>query len=398
MKFLKDVTFFIRNGASIKQRKGCSGIPITRIETISNGRFNYDHLGYADIFDSDTYKKYYLKDNDVLFSHINSEKFLGRTVLYHPKNKTENIIHGMNLLCLRFNQSEYSPEFFYWYSKSSTAKEFYRINTKHAVNQASIPSSAIKEMPIPDFTLNKQYTIVHSLNQIQSSIDYKLDQITKLDSLVKSRFMEMFGNYFEDSRYFVKVGDIATATIGLTYKPNNVADEGIIVLRSGNIKNAELCLSDDIVRVSNIKIKEDKFVRENDILMCSRNGSARLIGKCCLIPKLNEQMSYGAFMTVIRSKCPYFLNGFFNSSYFLQQLTGTQTASVNQITTGMLNGYTVIKPRDAEESEFAKFCKLVDKSRFVVHSRYFLWLNFTFVSSTIAYSRVVSILECPKRC
>lgn len=49
-------------------------------------------------------------------------------------------------------------------------------------------------MPIPDFTLNKQYTIVHSLNQIQSSIDYKLDQITKLDSLAKSRFMEMFGN------------------------------------------------------------------------------------------------------------------------------------------------------------------------------------------------------------
>ena len=216
MKFLKDVTFFIRNGASIKQRKGCSGIPITRIETISNGRFNYDHLGYADIFDSDTYKKYYLKDNDVLFSHINSEKFLGRTVLYHPKNKTENIIHGMNLLCLRFNQSEYSPEFFYWYSKSSTAKEFYRINTKHAVNQASIPSSAIKEMPIPDFTLNKQYTIVHSLNQIQSSIDYKLDQITKLDSLVKSRFMEMFGDPIINSKQLPtkKVIDVVTLQRG----------------------------------------------------------------------------------------------------------------------------------------------------------------------------------------
>ena len=77
--------------------------------------------------------------------------------------------------------------------------------------------------------------------------------------IIKSRFIEMFGHYFEDVRYFVKVGDIATATIGLTYKPDNVTDEGIIVLRSGNIQNAELCLSDDIVRVSNIKIKEDKF-------------------------------------------------------------------------------------------------------------------------------------------
>ena len=216
--------------------------------------------------------------------------------------------------------------------------------------------------------------------------------------IIKSRFIEMFGHYFEDSRYFVKVGDIATATIGLTYKPDNVTDEGIIVLRSGNIQNAELCLSDDIVRVSNIKIKEDKFVRENDILMCSRNGSARLVGKCCLIPKLNEQMSYGAFMTVIRSKYSYFLNGFFNSTYFLQQLTGTQTASVNQITTGMLSGYTVIKPKDTEESEFAEFVKLIDKSKFVCHSKNFLCDIFTFSSSTIAYPSVVSIFVCPKRC
>ena len=126
-----------------------------------------------------------------------------------------------------------------------------------------------------------------SIENIRAMIRNRLIELTSLDHLVKSRFMEMFGTYFEDSRNFVKVGDIATATIGLTYKPNNVADEGIIVLRSGNIKNAELCLSDDIVRVSNIKIKEDKFVRENDILMCSRNGSARLIGKCCLIRVIN---------------------------------------------------------------------------------------------------------------
>ena len=254
-----------------------------------------------------------------------------------------------------------------------------------------------KNSVFPDESFDNQVKKASYLISISNEISKKKNQIDNLDFLVKSLFNEMFGHYFEDSRYFVKVGDIATATIGLTYKPDNVTDEGIIVLRSGNIQNAELCLSDDIVRVSNIKIKENKFVRENDILMCSRNGSARLVGKCCLIPKLNEQMSYGAFMTVIRSKYPYFLNGFFNSTYFLQQLTGTQTASVNQITTGMLNGYTVIKPSDTEENEFATFVKLIDKSKFVCHSRYFLWLCLTLESSTMAYSSVVSIFECPKR-
>ena len=186
---------------------------------------------------------------------------------------------------------------------------------------------------------------------------------------MKSRFIEMFGKYFEDKSRLVKISTLATATIGLTYKPENVSEEGTIVLRSGNIQNAELYLEKDIVRVSNVKIKEDKYVRENDILMCSRNGSAKLVGKCCRIPKLDEPMTYGAFMTVIRSVYPYFLNGFFNSIYFTQQLTGTQTASVNQITTGMLNNYDVVCPTKDEENEFAEFVKLIDKSKFIVQQQ-----------------------------
>ena len=249
-------------------------------------------------------------------------------------------------------------------SKKTYLQEKGTGSTFKAINKDSLINFVI---PLP--SIKEQKSISQELSALHLLIKGKKNQLFALDELVKSRFIEMFGHYFEDSRYFVKVGDIATATIGLTYKPDNVTDEGIIVLRSGNIQNAELCLSDDIVRVSNIKIKEDKLVRENDILMCSRNGSARLVGKCCLIPKLNEQMSYGAFMTVIRSKYPYFLNGFFNSTYFLQQLTGTQTASVNQITTGMLNGYTVIKPGDTEENEFAEFVKLIDKSKFIVQQQ-----------------------------
>ena len=302
---------------------------------------------------------------------------------------TKDDSYIVNHLCTISNiNNDYYPKWLLYFIK--------KYDVTKLIHDESYPSISLKDIgkiEIPEVGLNIQILISNQLDSIIETINKKLVQLNQLNELVKSRFIEMFGHYFEDVRYFVKVGDIATATIGLTYKPDNVTDEGIIVLRSGNIQNAELCLSDDIVRVSNIRIKEYKFVRENDILMCSRNGSARLVGKCCLIPKLNEQMSYGAFMTIIRSKYPYFLNGFFNSTYFLQQLTGTQTASVNQITTGMLNSYTVIKPSDTEENEFAEFVKLIDKSKFVCYSKYFLWLNLTFVSSTIAYSNVVSILE-----
>lgn len=107
----------------------------------------------------------------------------------------------------------------------------------------------LKEKKIKIASKKEQHFIIEKLDSIKKSIELKENELKSLDELVKSRFIEMFGHYFEDVRYFVKVGDIATATIGLTYKPDNVTDEGIIVLRSGNIQNAELCLSDDIVRV-----------------------------------------------------------------------------------------------------------------------------------------------------
>lgn len=360
MRFLKDVTFFIRNGASIKQRKGCSGIPITRIETISNGRFNYDRLGYADIFDSDTYKKYYLEDNDVLFSHINSEKFLGRTVLYHPKNKTENIIHGMNLLCLRFNQSEYNPEFFYWYSKSSTAKEFYRINTKHAVNQASIPSSAIKEMPIPDFTLNKQYTIVHSLNQIQSSIDYKLDQITKLESLVKSRFIEMFGDpILNDKNWPTSTMSDCCQMKGTKSIPHK---EKYWLLNLDKIKSetGEILGKDYVVRD---EVGSSTFFFDKNYVLYSK-----------LRPYLNKVIisdesgfATSELVPLKPSAClnSYYLAFLLRSKSFVNWIDSTSFgAKMPRASISALRSFRVPLPPLELQNKFADFVHLIDKSRF----------------------------------
>lgn len=174
----------------------------------------------------------------------------------------------------------------------------------------------------------------------------------------------MFGERFSTCR--IKLEQIATSTIGLTYKPENTSDgEGIIVLRSGNIQDGELDIKTDIVRVSGIAIPESKYVHPGDILMCSRNGSASLVGKCCRILECKEQMAFGAFMTVIRSQYPSFLYGFFQSQYFKEQLTNVGTTSINQITTKMLNAYETVMPTMEEEERFSQFLTETDKSKYV---------------------------------
>lgn len=147
----------IENGAVVKQNKVATGIPITRIETLSKGVFNRDKLGYADIYDPTLYANYLLEDNDLLMSHINSKEFVGRTVIY-KKQVNECIIHGMNLLRIKTNAKLLDPEFAYYYFQTDTIKRYLYNLRKDAIGQSSIAISDIKNMvvSVPEISIQKK--------------------------------------------------------------------------------------------------------------------------------------------------------------------------------------------------------------------------------------------------
>ena len=160
---------------------------------------------------------------------------------------------------------------------------------------------------------------------------------------------------------YTKLGDLGEIFIGLTYKPENVSTEGTIVLRSSNIQDGELDFN-DIVRV-NCPVRENLLVKQNDILMCSRNGSAKLVGKCTLLPRISEPMTFGAFMTIIRTPYNGYLRYFFDSSAFRDQIKGSATTTINQITRKMLDDVQVpifdIETQNQISAQFEKLSMLI---------------------------------------
>ena len=139
-----------------------------------------------------------------------------------------------------------------------------------------------------------------------------------------------------------RLPEIAEYSIGLTYSPKDVSDKGTVVLRSSNIQNNELDLS-DLVRVA-CPVKDTLKVREGDILMCSRNGSKRLVGKTALIGQLPEEMTFGTFMTIIRSESNPFLAWFFRTDAFREQIGVGENTMINQVTKYMLDAIRVPLP------------------------------------------------------
>ena len=233
----------------------------------------------------------------------------------------------------------------------------------NGATRQKLTQAAMREMQIPKIDIIKQKKIVAILNRTQKIFNYKKKQMDELDTLIKARFVEMFGDPINNPHGYehIKLSDIATYFNGLTYKPENVAEDGTIVLRSSNIQNGQLDFL-DTVRV-NCAIKERIMVQENDILMCSRNGSAKLVGKVALVKDIQEPMSFGAFMMIIRSQYFGYLMTYFQMDAFRQQIKTSATTTINQITGRMLNNITIPLPPITMVEQYTAFIEQVDKSK-----------------------------------
>ena len=140
---------------------------------------------------------------------------------------------------------------------------------------------------------------------------------------------------------------IGTTNIGLTYRPTDIEPGGIMVLRSCNIVNDQVDLN-DLVRVKTT-VRENQFAQKNDILICARNGSRSLVGKCALIPDLGEPASFGAFMAIYRTEYFEFIVHYLRSSFFRSVFDDSNSTAINHLTQDMLKRAIVPLPPLSEQ-------------------------------------------------
>lgn len=167
----------------------------------------------------------------------------------------------------------------------------------------------------------------------------------------KLRFQEFSGNW--KSKKLEEVGSVIN---GLTYSPDDIHDEGVLVLRSSNVKENQLSFND------NVYVNTDNYnpVRENDILICVRNGSRNLIGKNALITKDAEGVAFGAFMSVYRSELNKFVFQLFATDTYYKIIQENLGATINSINNSDLKKFEFYFPLKEEQDKIADFLYLVD--------------------------------------
>lgn len=191
MASISDVAILLRNGKAVQQSADAGGLPITRIETIADWAVNHEKVGFAGLCREDC-EDWLLQNGDILISHINSTKHLGKCAMY--EGVPSELVHGMNLLALRVDEGLADARFIYRMLASSGFRSQLPQITKDSVNQSSFNISNFKKLQIPLPPLAEQKRIAAILDAADALRAKRRESLAQLDTLLQSTFLDMFGD------------------------------------------------------------------------------------------------------------------------------------------------------------------------------------------------------------
>ena len=226
-----------------------------------------------------------------------------------------------------------------------------------------------KEKEINFVPYDEQVVKASKLEEIEKAIDISNHQLLLLDEVVKSRFIEMFGEYSATA----KLSDVAVVSGGLT--KNSKREK--LPLKMPYLRVANVAFgSIDVSEMLNIGLTEDEFnktlLRDEDLLFVEGNGSPDQIGRVAIWRDEIKPCVHQNHLIKARFNKSIILPVF--AMYYFMTLDGRNQIKRKAVSTSGLYTLSVLKVSDLVlpvpslklQYEFSSFVEQVDKSKLVV--------------------------------
>ena len=311
-KTIADVFDSIRNGKSVTQDKSGEGVPVTRIETISNGSIDLQRIGYTSD-EVDTDDSHWLEPGDILFSHINSPDRVGNVALY--EGSPSRLLHGINLLRMRSNRSYLEPRFALHLLRNQRFRGQLRKFVNQAVNQASVNTTNLKSIEVSLPPLEEQKRIAAILDAADQLRTKRQQTIDRLSTLQAALFNKIFCVEKSSDWPIVPLGDlISTASGGTPSRKEPMFFQGEIPwVKSGEVKGRLVMESEEKISFEALTNSSAKLMPAGTVLLAMYGatvGAVSILGieattnqaVCCLTP--TDQILGSYLADYLRSKTP----------------------------------------------------------------------------------------------
>ena len=265
---------------------------------------------------------------------------------------------------------EILPEYIFYMFKYKNWDE----GSNKAVMGKTLNKATLSETVIEICSIEKQKEIVNILNKMTCIIEKRQQELSELDTLIKARFVEMFGdpvlNTFKWNRSLLrdvtsKIGSGATPRGG----KESYQSEGISLIRSMNVHDGRFQYK-ELAHITDEQAKQlnNVTVEKNDVFI---NITGASVARSCIVPNDVLPARVNQHVAIVRCDCtqlhPVFLNNVFLNTQFKNKLLsiGESGGATRQaITKKQLENIVVIIRPLSLQNEFAAFVQQIDKLRF----------------------------------
>lgn len=330
---------------------------------LSTGDLNFNVIENLELVTFDTKPSranQNVKVNDVIFAKMKDTK---KTLIINEDIK--DIIVSTGFFVLRAKEIIDSRYLYFYLNSSKFLRE--KDNLCTGATQSALNLQGLKKIKILVPTIEEQVKIVNILKISEQTLVKRKEAINLLDELVKSKFIEMFGDPVSNPKGWEK-GKIADIIIKTQYGTSNKANEEngqFKILRMGNITyNGQFDFSD----MKYIDLTEDeqkKYLVYKGEVLFNRTNSKELVGKTAVY-KENEPMAYAGYLVKAipnERATGEFIAAYMNTKYVKSKLLNMAKNIVGManINAEEFKKIDIYIPPIELQNEYIKFIEQVDK-------------------------------------
>lgn len=341
------------------------GINFVKIESISeNGDFIEEKFAHITNKCNEKLKRSQLQENDILFSIAGA---IGRVAIVDKKILPANTNQALAIIRLPGGLFEYS---FLKYILTSPVIEQQFEKQKQGVAQVNISLKNISDFELPVLGIDEQRKISCELDNLSNLISKRKLQLSKLDELVKARFVEMFGDPVDNSMGWATkqlqelVTDDCTISYGIVQTGDDQED-GIPVLRPVDIVNHTPIRSELKKTTEEISNKYKRTILKGREMLITVRAN---IADTCIVGEEFIGCNVGRGVVPIRTREDEMILEFLKYQIDSKHLNDNIKALAKGITLIQLNmedlrEITLIVPAIEKQKSFVEFAKQTDKSK-----------------------------------
>ena len=349
-----------------------TGIPVLRTTNFTNEGFvNYKNVVTRSISKKNIAEKY-LRHGDIIIekSGGSDKQPVGRVIFFEGEENKYLFNNFTGLLRVQ-NPEEWLPKYVFYalyaYYRNGGTRAFENRTT--GLHNLQV-DNYVKSVDIPKLSYRKQQHICETLDHVRDAVAYRERQLTKLDELVKARFVEMFGEPGAKNENWPQ------CTLGKACKINPKKSEDIRLQPNLEVSFVPMPAVTENGKMDSsiIKIYDEvktgfTYFSERDVLFakitpCMENG------KGAVAVNLKNEIGFGStefhvIRPIAEKTNPYWIYALTVFEKFRKDAAKNMTGSAGQrrVPASFLENYQISLPPIDLQNQFAAFVAEVDKSK-----------------------------------